>query len=281
MRLAVGTANFGSRYGVFNTKIKNPRKIFKFLKKNNIDYIDTALNYKNQKTLIKENLNKFKIITKIKLPIKKKKLFIKNLEFQINRELTKLNIESFDYILFHDINDLSDKISKNFVKKVQLLKKHKFTKGIGVSIYNPDDLKLVFNHLTPDLIQVPINIFDTRFLNSRWFKKIKNKSIKIQARSIFLQGALVKDLRSLEKINNKKLFNNVRKFDNWCKINNLSRLEACIYFIKSINNVNIVTLGFENIEQLKKIVNIIKKRKKIKFKNFSIKNLQIIDPRKL
>ena len=276
MRLAVGTANFGSRYGVFNTKIKNPRKIFKFLKKNNIDYIDTALNYKNQKTLIKGNLNKFKIITKIKLPIKKKKLFIKNLEFQINRELTKLNIESFDYILFHDINDLSDKISKNFVKKVQLLKKHKFTKGIGVSIYNPDDLKLVFNHLTPDLIQVPINIFDTRFLNSRWFKKIKNKSIKIQARSIFLQGALVKDLRSLEKINN----NNVRKFDNWCKINNLSRLEACIYFIKSINNVNIVTLGFENIEQLKKIVNIIKKRKKIKFKNFSIKNLQIIDPRK-
>lgn len=139
---------------------------------------------------------------------------------------------------------------------------------------------MVFNHLTPDLIQVPINIFDTRFLNSRWFKKIKNKSIKIQARSIFLQGALVKDLRSLEKINNKKLFNNVRKFDNWCKINNLSRLEACIYFIKSINNVNIVTLGFENIEQLKKIVNIIKKRKKIKFKNFSIKNLQIIDPRK-
>ena len=194
--------------------------------------------------------------------------------------MVKLNIESFDYILFHDINDLSDKISKNFVKKVQLLKKHKFTKGIGVSIYNPDDLKLVFNHLTPDLIQVPINIFDTRFLNSRWFKKIKNKSIKIQARSIFLQGALVKDLRSLEKINNKKLFNNVRKFDNWCKINNLSRLEACIYFIKSINNVNIVTLGFENIEQLKKIVNIIKKRKKIKFKNFSIKNLQIIDPRK-
>ena len=74
MRLAVGTANFGSRYGVFNTKIKNPRKIFKFLKKNNIDYIDTALNYKNQKTLIKENLNKFKIITKIKLPIKKKKI---------------------------------------------------------------------------------------------------------------------------------------------------------------------------------------------------------------
>ena len=41
-----------------------------------------------------------------------------------------------------------------------------------------------------DVVQIPFNCIDQRFLSMQ--KKVKNKKIKYYARSIFLQGALLK-----------------------------------------------------------------------------------------
>ena len=67
------------------------------------------------------------------------------------------------------------------------------------------------------------------------------------------------------------------------KKKNLSQLEACISFIKTIKNINLMTFGFDDIKQLEKILLSFKKRVKIRqseYKMFSInKKLQFIDPR--
>ena len=73
--------------------------------------------------------------------------------------------------------------------------------------------------------------------------RLKRKII-IQARSVFLQGILTSKISKLEKIN---ILSKVKKLDAWCKLNKISRQEACLNFIKSINVVDILVIGINNL----------------------------------
>ena len=70
------------------------------------------------------------------------------------------------------------------------IKKHKLTKKIGVSLYNPEYLEKIKKEYNLDIVQAPINIVDRRFLSANVKKIIKKKNLLLQARSIFLQGTL-------------------------------------------------------------------------------------------
>ena len=43
-----------------------------------------------------------------------------------------------------------------------------------------------------EAIQLPLNLFDERFLNSGWIGKLKKNNVEIHIRSIFLQGLILK-----------------------------------------------------------------------------------------
>ena len=76
MKIAIGTANFNQKYGVSKSFVSNKKSlknIFKIIKDHKIEYLDTAFHYKYVSELTeKKNINKIKIITKIKLPNKNK-----------------------------------------------------------------------------------------------------------------------------------------------------------------------------------------------------------------
>ena len=80
MKIALGTANFGIKYGTINNKkLKKEeiKKIERSIKNSEVKYIDTASNYKNSEKIIgNSELKKLKIISKIKIPKKTKKLRI-------------------------------------------------------------------------------------------------------------------------------------------------------------------------------------------------------------
>ena len=46
-----------------------------------------------------------------------------------------------------------------------------------------------------DIVQIPFNIFDTRFDKGLLLKNLQSSSTLIQARSVFLQGILLQSLR--------------------------------------------------------------------------------------
>ena len=129
MNLAIGTANFTQVYGVTKNTIvnkKNLKKIFNIIRKNKINYLDTAFDYglieelKNHK-----KFNTIKIITKVKLPKINKIDFINELENKIKNELVRINKKSFEALLIHNIIDLNSIHTKYFIKKIKLLKKKK------------------------------------------------------------------------------------------------------------------------------------------------------------
>ena len=282
MKIAIGTANFNTPYGISNRKVVNNHdisKIFKIIKKNKINYLDTAFEYGFIENL--QNQKKIKIITKIRLPKKNRKNFIKNLDRTIKEELIRIKRISFEAILLHNVQDIKSSQIDYFLEKIRSLKNKKIIKKIGVSIYSPKDLDIVFSKFKPDIVQAPINVFDNRLVDSRWFDILKKKKIAIQARSIFLQGLLIRKISLIKKLNiDNEIYKRIKIFDTWCKNNKISRIEACLNFVKNIEGINIFTIGINNSEELKQILNILHKKKEVEVRDFSTKNLKIIDPRK-
>ena len=65
----------------------------------------------------------------------------------------------------------------NFYNLLADLKKKEVIKKIGFSVYSPLDVKLILKHFEIDLLQCPINIFDTRLIDQDLLKKIKKKEL--------------------------------------------------------------------------------------------------------
>lgn len=284
-KVVIGTANFNNKYGINNTQINFSElkyNLFKYIRKKKINFFDTSLNYKLDKNFInKLNFQDSKIITKFSLPKKNKNKFLDNLQTELLNKKKQFKIKNYEAILLHNVNDLNSTFKNKIIENLKNLKKKRLVKKIGVSIYSPNDLKVVFANFNPDFIQAPINVFDKRLIESHWMKIIKKNKICIQARSVFLQGLLLMSSKDLKKQRvDKKLIKKIRDFEKWCKIKRISRLEACLQFINDLNSVRYLTVGVNSKSNLKEILNANKKRRKIDFKDFSLRNTKLIDPRK-
>ena len=282
MKLVIGSAQLGMNYGLFNNK-KISRKEFKKIEKlvinSKIKFIDTAIRYGESENIIgNSKLKNLNIITKIKIP-NKKNIHIKNWALkEISKSLIKLKINKIYGVLIHDYKDLLGKHGKNYLLSLQELKKKKIIKKIGISVYEPQEIKKIWKFWRPDLIQVPLNPLDNRILDSGWVDILKKFKVKIFVRSVFLQGLLINENRSLRINKNEKIILN--KFRNWCYKNNVPLLQACLHFIKQFKKIDYLVVGFNNSNQLKEIIDVFKKKQIIIPKKFSTNKKNLIDPRK-
>ena len=151
-------------------------------------------------------------------------------------------------------------------------------KNIGLSVYRPTDLKKIWKYWKPDIVQCPFNIIDHRFLKTKWFKTLKKNNIKIFVRSCFLQGLLISDYKSINKF--KKYYKTLDKFSDWCLLNKLSRIKACLHFIKKHNIIDYLVVGYNNSDQLKQIINTFNHKMSKTTYKFSSNKQNLIDPRK-
>ena len=167
-KICLGTAQFGSIYGITNKNkkqlsVKKIREFLILLKKNKIEFIDTALNYPNVDKKInktKINLKNFKIITKIPPPKKKDKFYKKKTLKKILESKKLLKIKNFHAILIHGCNNLNLK-QVMIIKDILIeLKKKKISSKVGLSIYEIKELNFMLKFMIPDIVQVPHNIFD-------------------------------------------------------------------------------------------------------------------------
>ena len=283
-KICIGSANFGLRYGLKNKKTLSDeviKKIFRFANKNNINFIDTAISYKKSEVRIgysnQKNLN---IITKIsKIPnnvTNIKKWIIDNTILSCRR----LNVTRLYGLLIHNTKDLKNKKkSKEIYKAFDYLIRKKVVKKIGLSIYEPRELDLYFKDYDFKIVQTPINIFDRRIFTSGWLKKLKKKNIEIHARSIFLKGLLLKNSNKINdtflKWEKKFIF-----FEKWTKKNNLSKLEACIRYLKNFKEIDKVIFGVNDEKELGENLCFLEK-KKLNIPNYlSIKSGNILNPKK-
>ena len=281
-KIALGTANFGSSYGIFKSKIAKESKIkeiLEFCKQNYIDTIDTSMDYyKSEKVIGQAGYKNFNIITKLPKLDQSSIISPEKLEKIILNSLSKLKKKSLYALLFRDPKSIIEFNYIDIWKIAKHLKKKGIIKKLGISIYNPKELDSVFNILGPDLVQTPYNFFDRRIEYSGWINKLFQKNIEIHTRSIFLQGLLLRKKNELpiKFLRYKNIWDN---YHNWLNVNNISALEACINFILEKKEISKMVIGIESAEQFNEIIQV-----KVRKMNFSSWNEDIeeelIDPRK-
>ena len=283
MKIALGTANFGQKYGLAGKIIKSDKKIKKiiqFANNSKIKLIDTSNNYGSSETLLgNNNLKNFKIITKLKISNDEKKSNdLENIVFnKVEESLFKLNIKKLYAILLHESNDLKSNKRHKLIKVLKKLKKRNLVSKIGISIYNPKELNFIWPFWKPDIVQCPFNILDRRIYESGWLKKLKKNKTEIHVRSIFLQGLLLKNEKSMPR-KFKKWKNIFKKWNNYCKKENISKIQGCINFIKSFKKISFVIIGFEDIKQVKNIISYFENDRK-SYTTIACNDIRLIDPR--
>jgi aryl-alcohol dehydrogenase-like predicted oxidoreductase len=280
-KIVLGSANFSSGYGLRKSKgisVKDLNKIYKILIRNNINSIDTAFSYpESEKKISSSKLKKLNISTKISFLNYNKKSSVPILNL-VKKSLKKFKKNFFYSIYFHNSKDLFGPNGKKFYEDIVQLKKKKLIKKIGVSVYSPEELKKLLKNYYFDIVQIPINVFDRRFLKKNYLQKLKKKGIEIYARSIFLQGILLLNKKSLPKYFKKwsKIF---QKWDEWNINNHQKKILTCINFVKKIKYLDKIVIGVSNSEQMKEIIKLTR-IKKIKYpKKIFSTSKSLVDPR--
>jgi aryl-alcohol dehydrogenase-like predicted oxidoreductase len=280
MKLSIGTANFLKRYGLLKTHVSNNEilKIFRFLKKNNLKNLDTAIEYDNFfKLRNKINFDKFLISSKIN--------FIENNFSQKYLRILKKQIDSnkfkqYETIFIHNFGEIQKKNHQKIFEFMNLLKRLRLTKKIGISIYNPNNLNDIKTSYNVDVVQAPVSIFDRRFLSSSVINILKKKKLSLQARSIFLQGTLLNSKKIIKNFDLKKK-NIFYEYQKWCTDQKIDKRKSCIDFIKDQKIIDSVVVGVESLSQFKEVYkDFTSKSKKNYPKNIFSNNKNLIDARR-
>lgn len=280
-KIIIGTANFVKGYGINNSKGLNLEQINnlnKFTSKNFIKEIDTAFSYKGVEKLIgKSKFKNYKIYTKIP-EIKLSQFHKKFVSRIVNKSLQRLGKRKLYGVFFHGAKNLMSIKGDKFYKDLLIFKKRRIIKKIGVSVYSPTELKSVIKKYKFDMVQIPINIFDRRFLKKNFLKKIKDKSIEIHARSVFMQGILLQNNNNRNNFfkNWKKLF---LKWDNWNNNCQSKKVETCLNFFKNLKYIDKLVVGVSSIQEIQEIINVLKNNKKSFPRKIFSYSKKLLEPR--
>lgn len=285
-KLILGCAQSDDKYGL--SRNKKFEEVLQNAIKSGLKFLDTSPHYRNSNFIIKKFTNKknIQIISKLKFDYNLDSNFEGKIKKDINNVLISNNTESLYGLLIHDpLLPLNSSKWKIVFKVLNQLKKKKIVKKIGVSIYNTFELENILKVFTPDIIQLPLNVFYQPFANNELLKNLKRKKIEIHARSIFLQGSLLKNFNKLNP--QLKIWSN--DFLKWSKFlseNKINALKATLIFALKNELIDKFVIGLDNkkqLQELKKEFLKIQKNKKIlnnfNFDKLNTDNIILSDPR--
>lgn len=259
-KLAIGSANFGLKYGINNKKGElstlELKKILNEAYDRGVNFIDTAQAYGSAEKKLGEVLglnDKFNLITKLAPNFYQ----TESLTSVLQNSLNSLNIKQFYGVLYHDFNDFLNALST--FDELKNLKNKGEIKKIGFSLYFTKELDyLLNNNIQFDLIQIPYNIFDRRF--EKYFDELKLRNIEIHVRSVFLQGLFFKKPEELSNY-----FASVKsKIDKIHKKSiekGISIAEFCLKFAVYNPNIDKVVIGIDSKKQLMENILILSNQK--------------------
>ncbi|CAM4078733.1 aldo/keto reductase [Pseudoalteromonas ostreae] len=279
MKIALGTVQFGINYGVSNTSGQTSQnqiqQIIELAKTASITTIDTASAYGDAEARLGLcGLSSFKVVSKIK-PITSQSNVNDCVTNDLDKTLKDLQLPAIYGLLLHNAQDF------NHYPELTAILKNKKAQGlvekIGLSLYSPtqvSDEMLCF----ADLVQIPVNIFDQRFIKTGALDRLKSKSIEVHTRSAFLQGLLL-----MSEGDWPAYFNPIKpqleQFHQLAKKLNISPLSLALNYVMNISQIDKVVVGINNLAQLEDIlINIDNQNYDIDFEEISLQDERFINP---
>lgn len=281
-QIILGSASWGSDYGVFNSSETDTRQVKKILalaRANGINGVDTAPSYGRSQELIgASQIPDLSLYSKVSQNFG---IFDSDAStIELGKSMTELKASTLSGLMFHSAQSLVGNPSQARDFMGNLVSEGKINKW-GVSVYTTQELERVLDFCRPDFVQLPMNLADQRFLTSGMLSELQNQNIEVHVRSIFLQGLLLQDPNSLpERFKSMSdWLEGVREISNEL---NITVHELAILSVLTNPLVDHAVVGVNSTSQLGEIIRAIG-LSRIHLNLTEIPGLldeQIIDPRK-
>jgi aryl-alcohol dehydrogenase-like predicted oxidoreductase len=198
-RLGIGTAQFGTSYGITNSGSPPGRRqvgqILRVASRQNVDLLDTAPAYGPSEGLIGDALEdiplQFEIVTKTPRWGPDATYREGDARKAVMRSLERLRQPRLAGLLVHDLTDLRRSTAATLFTELLALRDEGLVGRVGASVYSPEEAGWLLDRFDVGIIQAPFNVLDRRLLVTGTLDRIVRQGIELHIRSIFLQGLLL------------------------------------------------------------------------------------------
>lgn len=279
----LGTAQLGFKYGIANTtgqlELLKAEELLGFAWDSGIRTLDTAQAYGNSEEVIgsfsRANPKRvFRVITKLAPNIDPNNSDA--IRRANNLSWIRLGVPPGD-LLIHDARLLRD-WDGNFRKTLNVMIGNGEIRGVGVSVYEPEEFQLALKIPEITLIQAPFNVFDRRLRDSGLLSQAAKLKKKVFIRSIFLQGLLLmqpQNLPSKMSFAMPTLF----RWQKLCQNYLITPLEAALgYVLNEAPEISLV-IGSETKKQITANLTILKQQRLNPNFLEALNNFHIDEPR--
>lgn len=257
-RLAIGTVQFGMRYGVANQSGQVPladiQRIMGKARSAGIDTLDTAIAYgDSESNLGKAGVDGWRVISKLPpVPETCGEIgeWVRN---SVAESLGRLNTARLHGLLLHRPANLLGAQGDGLYSALLNLKEQGLVEKIGVSIYAPEELSALLPRFAIDLVQAPFNLVDRRLQSSGWLSRLKQQGIEVHTRSAFLQGLLLMTAAQRDRKFDRwqPLWN---RWERWLEQENVTPVAACLGFVLSQPEIDRVVVGLDSEQHLSEML---------------------------
>ena len=287
-RLGLGTAQFGTEYGVSNTNGKpslhEVQAILDLAAHHGVKIIDTAPAYGTSEEVLGKCLaddHPFKIVTKTR-PLGNsavRESHARGLAETFHESLKRLRQKSVYGFLVHHADDLLCEGGEQTFEAMLSLQNQGLVQRIGVSVYTKSQIDQVLRRFAIDLIQVPLNVFDQRLVRSGHLAILKRRGIEVHVRSVFLQGLLLMPPESLNSY-----FEHARprfrEYARFLKEKGLTRLEGSLSFVAGLPEVDAMIVGITSAAEMRQVLEAVTARRLVsaEFARIACDDEKVINP---
>lgn len=227
--------------------------------KSGLRYIDTAAEYGESEAALGRALRELPANRELRVVTKTVKLAPgatapeAEIESAFVRSCTRLGLPSVYGLLVHQASDLSGATGERVFAALANLKAKGFVAKIGASVYRPAEALELTTRFPFDLIQIPVSLFDQRFLADGLLAKLKSRGIEIHARSVFLQGLLLMDPETVDPYF-QPIVPRLRELRAAIRAAGMSPLAAALGFVDSLRGIDALICGVTSAAELEELI---------------------------
>ena len=254
-QLCLGTVQFGMPYGVTNpvgqVAESEVRSILSLAAEVGIKWLDTAQAYGSAEEVVgrcSPTSACYRIISKLPAHTPPD-MWEENLKTSLHH----LSTDKLDGFLLHGSEDLRGVNGDRLLDWLEGIQKRGLVDRIGISIYDADELKgLPLDRL--QMVQLPLSLYDQRLLLDGTVSKLESMGISVHARSLFLQGLIVRPSTLWPDFLSPDFREHHQNFQNYLEDQGFSLIEGALAFARSCQPLEALLIGVLTTYELQEII---------------------------
>lgn len=259
-KITLGTVQLSMKYGIsskIKPSIQTTNEVLVAANQLGINSFDTSPQYGDIERVLgdffkKKSILKPTIISKIpSIQFNERPNFddvYKEVKKHIEKSLKNLKLEKMPVCLIHDPQNMIN-YDGMVVKALEQLRVEGHIEKIGCSVYTVNDVQKFLDLKKFQVIEIPVNLFNTKIITDKMFDQLNKNKIIILARSVFLQGLFFLDPHNLPpKVEKAKKY--LLELNKISSNFSIPIPQLALSFVNNQKHISSIIIGVENQMQL-------------------------------